>query len=168
MGVQFSSLDSSFEFVGLSNNPWNCRLRPLCHTWGHLLAVPVNTILLCLAFGSKDDLMQRQHLRGPSYPKWCVQGLPLKLVGATGAHYWTESQFIFSHTLVEELRFRKVDLNIWGLVSSWDKSQGIRRRLQQITLKSLPIYLFKTMGKWSSFKITSIYYFRFQRCSSGA
>lgn len=86
----------------------------------------------------------------------------VKLVGATGAHYWTASQFTFSHTWIEELSFRKLDPNILGLALSWDKSQGIRRRLEQITMKSLFIYLFKSRGKWSSFKITSIYYFCFQ------
>lgn len=99
---------------------------------------------------------------GPIIPNDVYKGLPVRPEGATGAQYWTKSQFTFSHTWIEELSFRRLDSSIWGLAFSWDKSQGIRRKLEQITMKSLPIYLFKSRGKQSSFKIISIYYFCFQ------
>lgn len=94
---------------------------------------------------------------GPIIPKDVYKGLPGKLVGVTGAQHRTETLFIFRDTWTEDLSFRKLDTNIWHLSLSWAKSQGIGRRLEQITVKSVPIYLFKSKGKWSSFKITSVF-----------
>lgn len=116
LGLQFSSPDSLLEFVGLST--WNHRLPRLCHRQGYLLAMPVSIVA--------------RISKGPIIPNDEYKRLPVKTVRATGAQYWTKSQFTLSHTRLEELSFRKLHPNIWGLALSWDKHQGINSGLNRL------------------------------------
>lgn len=163
LGIQFSSLDSSLEFFGHIKNPQNHRLRPATDrdtSWPCLCV----SFYYALHLEEKMSWFNARISMGPIIPKDVYKGLPGKLVGVTGAQHRTESLFIFRDTWTEDLSFRKLDMNIWHLSLSWAKIQGIGRRLEQITVKSVPIYLFKSKGKRSSFKITSIIFIFSQHC----